>query len=300
VGDNADVWPDDPDVWSDGDGDGYSDQLGHRLSDDCPSIPGNSTKFQDGCSDLDGDGMPDVLDPDIDGDGITNDNEMDASSGDVEYDPFDAKSRPDDLDGDNTPDILDSDIDGDGFPNEFENERGSSSKDQNSTPFNIYSDSASGVYYVPGEGFKDNYDPDGYELSISLLINMITSEFLIPLLILPLSMFGMLRKGRRYKKVNKRIRNCKGIESLKKFEPMIDSMIIGRKVKVEHGILLRNLFERLRSQMEDAPQMPNGVGTSRIGGGGGRRGSPPQSRPGTRPGGQAQTRGGPRRPGMQR
>ena len=300
VGDNADVWPDDPDVWSDGDGDGYSDQLGHRLSDDCPSIPGNSTKFQDGCSDLDGDGMPDVLDPDIDGDGITNDNEMDASSGDVEYDPFDAKSRPDDLDGDNTPDILDSDIDGDGFPNEFENERGSSSEDQNSTPFNIYSDSASGVYYVPGEGFKDNYDPDGYELSISLLINMITSEFLIPLLILPLSMFGMLRKGRRYKKVNKQIRNCKGLDNLNKFEPMIDSMIIGKKVKVEHGILLRNLFERLRSQMEDAPQMPIGVGTSRIGGGGGRRGSPPQSRPGTRPGGQAQTRGGPRRPGMQR
>ncbi|MGY8754124.1 MAG: FG-GAP-like repeat-containing protein [Candidatus Poseidoniales archaeon] len=298
VGDNADVWPDDPDVWSDGDGDGYSDQLGHRLSDDCPSIPGNSTKFQDGCSDLDGDGMPDVLDPDIDGDGITNDNEMDASSGDVEYDPFDAKSRPDDLDGDNTPDILDSDIDGDGFPNEFENERGSSSEDQNSTPFNIYSDSASGVYYVPGEGFKDNYDPDGYELSISLLINMITSEFLIPLLILPLSMFGMLRKGRRYKKVNKQIRNCKGLDNLNKFEPMIDSMIIGKKVKVEHGILLRNLFERLRSQMEDAPQMPIGVGTSRIGGGGGRRGSPPQSRPGTRPGGQAQTRGGPRRPGM--
>ncbi|HIF46351.1 MAG TPA: hypothetical protein EYQ73_06140 [Candidatus Poseidoniales archaeon] len=300
VGDNADIWPDDPDVWSDGDGDGFSDQLGHYLSDDCPSIPGNSTKFQDGCSDIDGDGMPDVLDPDIDGDGITNDNEMDASSGDIEYDPFDPKSSPNDLDGDHIPDVLDNDIDGDGFPNDFENERGSASDDENSTPFNIYSDSVSGVYYVPGEGFKDNYDPDGYEISISFLINLVTSEFLIPLLIFPLSMFAMMRKGRRYKKINKRMRSCEDLETLKEFEPMIDSMIIGRKVKVEQGILLRNLFERRRDQMEDAPQMPKGGASARFGesSGGGRRGNPPQSRPGSRPGGQTQSRGGPRRPGM--
>ena len=52
-----------------------------------------------GCSDLDEDGMPDILDPDIDGDMITNDNEMDASTPTMTFDPFDPNSRPQDIDG---------------------------------------------------------------------------------------------------------------------------------------------------------------------------------------------------------
>ncbi|MCS5535317.1 MAG: hypothetical protein NZ802_05640, partial [Candidatus Poseidoniales archaeon] len=56
VGDNADVWPMQSEIWSDVDGDGWADQFGHLLTDDCPSIPGTSTKFMHGCSDIDFDG----------------------------------------------------------------------------------------------------------------------------------------------------------------------------------------------------------------------------------------------------
>ncbi|RZD46255.1 MAG: hypothetical protein CXT68_07110, partial [Methanobacteriota archaeon] len=256
-GDNSDVWPSQPEIWSDGDGDGWADQYGHILTDDCPSIPGRSSKFMMGCSDIDDDGMPDLLDPDIDGDGITNDNEMDASTSDMEYDPFDANSTPPDMDGDSIPDVMDKDTDGDGFPDDMEKERGSDHEDTNKTPFNIYGDQDTGLFYVPGEGFKSQYDPNGMEISVSVVLDMVTSEFLIPMLILPLTMFALLAKGRRYKKMKKRLEACKDADILSEFEKDIDTLIMKKKVRVDHGMLLRNLFERIRDKMSEAKDKPS-------------------------------------------
>ena len=218
-----------------------------------------------GCSDIDDDGMPDLLDPDIDGDGITNDNEMDASTDLIEYDPFDANSTPPDMDGDSIPDVMDKDTDGDGFPNDMEKERGSDHEDTNKTPFNIYGDQDTGLFYVPGEGFKSQYDPNGMEISVSMILDMITSEFLIPMLILPLTMFALLAKGRRYKKMKKRLEACKDADVLSEYEKDIDDLIMKKKVKVEHGMLLRNLFERIRdkiSEVKDKPSIPKRSGDS--------------------------------------
>ena len=276
TGDNGDVWPDNPEIWSDSDGDGWADQFGHVLTDDCPSLPGSSSMFMMGCSDLDEDGMPDILDPDIDGDGITNDNEMDASTKTLIFDPFDASSSPPDIDGDFIPDVLDKDRDGDGFPDELEKERGSDYKDGNLTPFNQYGDQDTGLFYVPGEGFKSQYDPEGMEISVSMLINLITSELLLPIAMFPLAVFALLRKRRRYKKIRRKLEDCKDIDVLKAYEEDIDHVIINRKVKVEHGMLLRNMFERLRDEFEDKEQVRllGGKAPTGTGGGGNRPGGP--------------------------
>ncbi len=63
--------------------------------------------------DLDGDGIGDNLDPDRDGDDISNDYEIQLG-----YDPDDKTSTPPDMDKDRIPDALDDDIDGDGVPND--------------------------------------------------------------------------------------------------------------------------------------------------------------------------------------
>ncbi len=62
--------------------------------------------------DLDGDGIGDNLDPDRDGDGISNDYEIQLG-----YNPDDKTSTPPDMDKDGIPDALDDDRDGDGVPN---------------------------------------------------------------------------------------------------------------------------------------------------------------------------------------
>ena len=63
-------------------------------------------------SDVDRDGIGDNADPDGDNDGIINRYELQLS-----FNPFDADSVPADLDSDGIPDSLDTDIDGDGFGN---------------------------------------------------------------------------------------------------------------------------------------------------------------------------------------
>lgn len=95
-----------PNPQSDTDGDGWSDVDEDRLRTN-PYDPAKKP------GDLDGDGIPDIEDPDKDGDGWLNDDELKYGS-----DPMNPESVPPDLDQDGIIDALDPDIDGDGVPNE--------------------------------------------------------------------------------------------------------------------------------------------------------------------------------------
>ena len=55
----GDVYPEDPTQWSDSDGDGYGDNPGTPISDDCVDVAGDSTIDRQGCSDFDSDGYSD-------------------------------------------------------------------------------------------------------------------------------------------------------------------------------------------------------------------------------------------------
>ena len=60
--DDGDAYPNHKLLWTDVDGDNYSDQTGTNLSDDCPEVAGTSTKDRLGCVDTDGDGWSDMAD----------------------------------------------------------------------------------------------------------------------------------------------------------------------------------------------------------------------------------------------
>ena len=57
-----DAYDEDSRIWSDSDGDGYADQTGTNISDDCPEIFGSSSNDVLGCLDSDGDGWSDESD----------------------------------------------------------------------------------------------------------------------------------------------------------------------------------------------------------------------------------------------
>ena len=57
-----DAFPDNVLFWSDVDEDGYADQQGTNLSDDCPEVFGTSTEDALGCPDTDGDGWSNSAD----------------------------------------------------------------------------------------------------------------------------------------------------------------------------------------------------------------------------------------------
>jgi hypothetical protein len=166
----------------------------------------------------------------------------------TDNDPFDADEYPADTDGDGTPDQFDDDDDGDSFPDTLEAERGTDPLDANETPLSQYGDN-SGIYWVPGEGFSSSYNAEAYEFSVSALMDMMSSEYLIPLLLLPITLLLLLRRQRRFTKMRKDMESAESLDDLEGAEEAIDNLIIKRKVKVVHGVLLRNLFERKRDGM---------------------------------------------------
>ena len=240
--DNLDKWPNDSNAWSDGDGDNFTDQPGLDYSDDCPSQHGNSTITMKGCKDMDGDGIPDILDPDADGDGIFNtwEYQMDPMT-----DPFDSSQTPDDNDKDGIPDFFDEDDDNDGFPDDVEEQRGTDPLDADSDPLLQY---GGGTFYVPGEGFSTQYDPDGIEISFGAFLDLLSSEFLLPLLIAPITVYLMLAKKRRYKRIKSGIENSEQLLTLEDYEEEINELISKNKLKIPQALLLRNILERQQDE----------------------------------------------------
>ena len=180
-----DVWPMDGIIWSDSDGDGFADQGLHELSDNCPFAYGKSRIRLIGCSDIDGDFMPDIYDDDADGDGIRNELERAASSGTILYDPFNPLSTPKDTDRDTIPDVIDDDNDNDGWPDLIELDRGSDIYDGDETPFNLYFGINTGVFYSGGlssDSLSFDYDAESLEISISAFMEIVFEELVIPLL----------------------------------------------------------------------------------------------------------------------
>ena len=182
-----------------------------------------------GCGDMDGDGIPDMLDPDADGDGIFNtwEYQMDPMT-----DPFNATSVPADNDKDGIPDIFDEDDDNDGFPDALEEERGSDPFDDTDDPLNQY---GGGVYYLPGDGFSTQYDPEGVELSFG--------ADALKLLIAPITIYFLLSKRRRFNRMKIDIEESNDLAELELYEEEINDYISGNKLKITHSLLLRNILE---------------------------------------------------------
>ena len=251
VNDDVDVWPEDAGIWSDSDGDGYADQGLHLLSDNCPFIYGKSKIRLKGCSDIDGDFMPDEYDDDADGDGIRNEMERAASSGTILYDPYNAASTPLDSDKDTLPDVLDDDNDNDGWPDDVELDRGSDAFDSESTPFNMYMGMNTGFFYrggLTGNSFSSEYDPESFEISLSALSEIVFEELVIPLLLVPIYFAIFFARRGEYKKCLKTIESASSKIELIEIESVINEMVKERKIKVYHGLVLRNALEQKESE----------------------------------------------------
>ena len=144
-------------------------------------------------------------------------------------------------------------------------ERGSDSLDSENTPLNLYGDGETGFYYVPGEGFSSEYSTTGFEVSMSGVMSLVASEYLAPLLLLPISILLLLRKRVRFRGIRKRLDGLDDIRELDPMEEFIDKMIAKGKVKVEHGLLLRNQFERIKEKLEGESKVPNRTSSGRMG-----------------------------------
>lgn len=241
--DGADVYPLREDAWSDQDGDLWADQVNLNITDDCPLKFGTSREVLFGCSDMDLDWIPDVLDTDIDGDGISNEMEVAASLVLTYYDPMDPNSVPEDSDFDTLPDAIDDDDDNDGWPDIIEQDRGSDPLDVEKTPFNRYFGINTGFFYLGGFEATSSYDAEAFEISISGVIEIVTEELVIPFLLIPLYLYFFISKKRRFESLRTEIRSTKKEDELYLLERQVNALVENRKINTLHGLILRNSIE---------------------------------------------------------
>ena len=254
VASELDVWPEDRGIWSDADSDGYADQGMHALSDNCPNIYGKSKIRLLGCSDIDGDFLPDEYDDDADGDGIRNEMERSASSGTILYDPYNPNSTPPDADEDTIPDVLDPDNDNDGWPDYIEIDRGSDIFDGDETPFTMYFGANTGIFYKGGLGpdsFSFEYDTDYTEISVSVVSEIVFEELVIPLLLVPIYFAVFLSRRQAFKRFMVDIETAKSKSVLRELESEINDAVKQRRIKVYHGLVLRNTIESVEDDFDD-------------------------------------------------
>ena len=249
--DDVDVWPEDSGIWSDTDGDGYADQGSHAKSDNCPFTYGKSRYRLKGCSDIDGDFTPDIYDSDADGDGISNQQEIAASTGTILYDPYNADITPLDFDKDTIPDDLDPDDDNDEWPDDVEIDRGSDKFNKEETPFNLYFNSNTGFFYsggLTGDSFSSEYDAESIEISLSALSEIVFEELVIPFLLVPIYFAIFFARRSEYKKCLAEIESAKSLKELIELESKVNLMVKEKKIKVYHGLVLRNALEENESK----------------------------------------------------
>ena len=233
----------------DSDGDGYADQPGLNISDDCPNTVGFSYRYMNGCYDTDGDGIPDTLDDDIDGDGITNDLELASSTALKKYDIFDANDVPPDFDWDTIPDVLDDDDDNDGWSDQIELERGSDTFNESATPFTMYGGNT-GWFYVSGAGFVTDYRSDGTEFSLSWLLSALSSELIIPIGLIPIYFGIWYYRHRTFERYDRELDEITNIADLRKFEITVNEAMRRRRLQAHHGVILRNTIETKEDDLD--------------------------------------------------
>ncbi len=261
ISQGADAFSSRADAWLDLDMDGFPNHLGLSDSDDCPFTHGQSRVILNGCSDLDGDFVPDLYDDDADGDGIRNEMERAASSGLNLFDPFNAESTPDDVDFDTIPDVLDDDNDNDGWPDELEIERNSDHLNREETPLNKYFGIQTGIIYHGGFTFDNQYDEGEIELSLSWFISVLTGELVIPIALIPIYVFIFVVRQRKYNTILTLIEIENDLERLFDIEQEVNELVRGRTLKVYHGLVLRNAIEERENLLTNR----NGLAKSRYG-----------------------------------
>ncbi len=172
-------------------------------------------------------------------------------------DPYNAESTPLDSDKDTLPDVLDDDNDNDGWPDDVELDRGSDIYDAKSTPFNMYMGMDTGFFYRGGlnaNSFTSEYDPESFEISLSALSEIVFEELVIPLLLVPIYFAVFFARRGEFRNCLKKIESASTSDELIELEKNVNSMVKEKRIKVYHGLVLRNALEEKESEFGSEPQ----------------------------------------------
>ena len=131
----------------------------------------------------------------------------------------------------------------------IEVDRGSDEFDPQSTPFTLYFGSSTGFFYEGGFSITDEYTTEGTEVSISGLIEIITEELIIPILLIPLYFALFAKRKKHFKSFIREIDAVESFTELRNIETRANQYMEDKKFKLYHALILRNRIEQKESEM---------------------------------------------------
>ena len=142
------------------------------------------------------------------------------------------------------------DNDNDDWPDDVEIDRGSDPFDETSNPLNMYFGINTGFIYMGGFKTTTEYDPSGFEMSLSVILDVVTEELMIPFLLIPLYILLTIGRRRQFRIFEEKIKEAKSRIELLEIESKINNLIKTRGIKLYHGLVLRNTIEEYESMFQ--------------------------------------------------
>ena len=104
-----------------------------------------------------------------------------------------------------------------------------------------------GFFYMGGFKTTSEYEPSGFEMSLSVVLDVVTEELMIPFLLIPLYVLLTIGRRRQFRVFEEKIKESKSRIELLEIESTINNLIKNRGIKLYHGLVLRNTIEEYES-----------------------------------------------------
>ena len=101
---------------------------------------------------------------------------------------------------------------------------------------------------MSGDSFSSEYDAESIEFSLSALSEIVFEELVIPFLLVPIYFAIFFARRGEYKKCLREIEAAKSLKELIELESKVNLMVKEKKIKVYHGLVLRNALEESESK----------------------------------------------------
>ena len=113
----------------------------------------------------------------------------------------------------------------------------------------MYFDSNTGFFYLGGFTTTNEFTTEGTEISLSIFIEIATGEMVIPILLIPLylALFGKRRK--HYNRLLAEIDSVTSLSELERLEVEVIQFVKDKKIRVYHGLILRNSIEQKETEL---------------------------------------------------
>jgi hypothetical protein len=106
-----------------------------------------------------------------------------------------------------------------------------------------------GFFYYGGLTFGEDYDGEAVEFSLSGLVDILTEELVIPLLLIPIYLSLYIGRKRLYNSILSEIEFTGKMDTLSDIETKTNELVKNRKLKVYHGLVLRNAIEQKENRL---------------------------------------------------